>query len=89
MQQESFLQAEMATILEIDTSRLVMKTLHCYNDHVKHTLFCLRLLVYVVLFGYVHAGGWVICIMLLDVIYWVLFFIEFNFKVCIMPIDIV
>ena len=87
MQQESFLQAEMATILEIDTSRLVTKTLHCYNDHVKHTLFCLRLLVYV-LFGCVHAGGQVICIIVLDVIYWVLF-TEFNFKVCIMSIDIV
>ena len=43
---------------------------------------------YIVLFGCVHAGGWVICIMLLDVIYWVLF-TEFNFKVCIMSIDIV
>ncbi len=38
MQQESFLQPGMATILEIDTSRLVTKTLHCYNDHGKHTL---------------------------------------------------
>ena len=89
MQQESFLQPGMATILETGTSRLITKTLHCYNDHEKHTcLFCLRLLVYIVLFGCVHAGGWVICIMLLDVIYWVLF-TEFNFKVCIMSIDIV
>ena len=85
MQQESFLQPGMATILEIDTSRLVTKTLHCYNDHVKHTLFCLHFLVYV-LFGCVHAGGRMICIMLLDVIYWELFT---EFKVCIMSIDIV
>ena len=45
------LQPEMATILEIDTSRLVTKTLHCYNDHGKHTLvyfacICLFILCY-------------------------------------------
>ena len=80
----------MATILETDTSRLVTKTLHCYNDHGKHSLvyFAYVCLFYIVLFGCVHAGGWVICIMLLDVIYWVLF-TEFNFKVCIMSIDVV
>ena len=37
-QEMKSLQPEMATILEIDTSRLVTKTLHCYNDHGKHTL---------------------------------------------------
>ena len=51
MQQESFLQPRMATILETDTSRLVTKTLHCYNDHGKHTLVyfayvCLFILCY-------------------------------------------
>ena len=55
MQQESFLQPGMATILEIDTCRLVTKTLQRCNGHVKHTLFCIRLLVYV-LFGCVHAS---------------------------------
>ena len=51
MQQESFLQPGMATILEIDTSRLVAKTLHCYNEHGKHALayfayVCLFMLCY-------------------------------------------
>ncbi len=53
MQQESFLQPGMATILEIDTSRLVTKTLHCYNDHGKHTL------VYLPTFACLYCVIWV------------------------------